>query len=965
MKKNKRLLSLLLMIIISLFFGNLPTYAAENEDTSKRKTVKVGFYRLPGFWEVDSDGAYSGYGYDYLQEIAIINSWEYEYVEGTFDECIERLKNCEIDIMGPIKKADDHDNAFLYSDFSMGNMNAYLYVNSHNTDMLYENLSVVDGKKVGALKCDSCVNVIEEYADKNSINFNIERFTYPEDLIEALNRGSVDMALLNSLCNVRSGRMAASLGTEPWYFAASKVNYEITEELDRARNIICVEKPNLEPLLYERYYSRNGSDILVFTDAEKEYIRDNPVITAVYDPQLAPIEYFDSNTNSYKGISRDLLDAVGKKSGIKFEYVNVSGFSDALRLVREGEIQLITSIIHDYKWANSNNLSMTTPFMSVPMSMIINKHRSYAPEEEMTLAMPKDFFSTFELIKEKSEDKIVICDNLRECLIAVRNGEADAAYMNRYVAEYLLKKPEFKSLQSTGLSSEMIQIAIGINHNVDTRLLGIINKTINSLSYDEWNAIVLNNIMSTKPESLEALLYYYPVQSVIIVVVCLGSIILALVIIIHLKNSYNKKTEDILYNDVLTGYGNYNSFLKRAEIIKQNATGKYAILYIDIDNFKYINEIFGYEAGNEILKNISSNLDRIIEEDELFTRETADNFILMLKYVSYEQILARVEIIRRMSEEVMKRMQLTHRLVMPCGIYIIEDVSEKAEYIVNRARYANKQAKTNKNSGIVFYNSDILEQLKLEKELEADMEYALKNHEFEVYYQPQININTGELAGAEALVRWRHRSRGLLPPGMFIPLFEKNGFILKMDYYVLETVCGDMKGWIEEGKKVCPVSFNYSRMHLYDEGFHKKTIQIAKNYGISKDLLELEITETTAIENLDSFIEQVKELKESGFMISIDDYGSGYSSLNFLQKLDIDTLKLDKSLFDNDEATHKKRIIIRHMVNIAKDLNMQVICEGIETAEQIEFMKEIECSIAQGYYFAKPMPKKNFEEYFK
>ncbi|EFS27535.2 hypothetical protein FUAG_03050 [Fusobacterium ulcerans ATCC 49185] len=254
---------------------------------------------------------------------------------------------------------------------------------------------------------------------------------------------------------------------------------------------------------------------------------------------------------------------------------------------------------------------------------------------------------------------------------------------------------------------------------------------------------------------------------------------------------------------------------------------------------------------------------------------------------------------------------------------------------------------------------EILKYLK-EKNIEDNMEHALENNEFIVYFQPKVELKTNKIAGAEALVRWQDPKKGLIPPDEFIPIFEKNGFITKLDIYVFEEVCKTIRKWLNEGINPIPVSVNLSRMHLQNPNFLKKYKEIQEKYEVPADLLEIELTETLVFENFEQLKKVIDDIHQMGFSCSIDDFGSGYSSLNLLKEIPVDILKLDRIFFSkkNDKRGNS---VIESIISLAKKLNMTTISEGVETISQVEFLRKADCDLVQGYVYSKPLAKDDFE----
>ena len=280
---------------------------------------------------------------------------------------------------------------------------------------------------------------------------------------------------------------------------------------------------------------------------------------------------------------------------------------------------------------------------------------------------------------------------------------------------------------------------------------------------------------------------------------------------------------------------------------------------------------------------------------------------------------------------------------------------------VSAKKTVSDRAYYNRNH-IVFFDGEMSRQIKERRNIEANMMAALENNEFKVYYQPKVSIESGKVVGAEALVRWIRPSGEIISPGKFVPIFEENGFITDMDFAIYRNAISDIAKWLEHDIEVPLVSLNVSRFHLSDDNFCTKLNDLVDSYKVPHKYIELEITESLLTDNIDYLVDMVTKLKEMGFRISIDDFGSGYSSLNLITQLPFDTLKIDGGFFLKNELTDKNKKVISSVVTLAKSLNLETVSEGVETQPQVDFLKELGCDMVQGYFYYKPMPSNAFEE---
>ena len=433
------------------------------------------------------------------------------------------------------------------------------------------------------------------------------------------------------------------------------------------------------------------------------------------------------------------------------------------------------------------------------------------------------------------------------------------------------------------------------------------------------------------------------------------------------RRKMNKELMQSVAVDDLTGLPTKQQHkIEATQIIEENK-GKYAYVSCDIVDFKFFNETYGYAYGNIALKHIASLISKELKKDELISRTTGDHFCMLLRYDKEEGLKERLyRLWDKASEFPIDDKGGSHKAVFRCGVYLIR-TGDDINKVRSRADMARKAINKCFATTLNFYSeADLARELE-KKEMEEELKLAVTERELIVHFQPKFDIASEKIIGAEALIRWNHPRKGMLPPGAFVPLCEENGFICTVDFYVFEEVCRMMKQWMDDGKKLIKVSVNFSRLHLSNPEFVDKMVRIVSEYGLHPSNLEIELTETVAYEEMETLLDVMRQIKEVGFGLSMDDFGSGYSSLNLLREMPVDVLKLDKGFLDDcggNSATREKRII-SHVISMAKDLEISVLAEGVETIQQKEFLKESNCDMIQGYYYAKPMPTERFETYLE
>ena len=411
-------------------------------------------------------------------------------------------------------------------------------------------------------------------------------------------------------------------------------------------------------------------------------------------------------------------------------------------------------------------------------------------------------------------------------------------------------------------------------------------------------------------------------------------------------------------NDPLTGlYAKEYFYLCAGNVIKNNTDKEYDLLCCDIERFKLVNDLYGTKAGDNLLKYVAEMIRSAVEGYGICGRIGSDVFAFLIEHQeSYENscFIKKVESVNLVN--------INLEIILRYGIYCIDDREMPINIACDRASIASNSIKGKYETYFAYYDDTSRQKLLNEQFITSSMKNALDSGQFQVYFQPKYNLKTENIAGCEALVRWIHPERGIMPPADFIPLFEKNGFITDLDIYIWEQCCKKMRTWLDNGSFIAPISVNVSRADVYNPQLPEILLSMLKKYRLSPKYLHLEITETAYTENPEQLINAVSKLKKLGFIIEMDDFGTGYSSLNMLSDLPIDVLKLDIKFIQSEEKKGNNKSILSFIINLAKWLDLTVIAEGVETRAQIDLLKALDCEYVQGYYYAKPLPQSDFEE---
>ena len=441
--------------------------------------------------------------------------------------------------------------------------------------------------------------------------------------------------------------------------------------------------------------------------------------------------------------------------------------------------------------------------------------------------------------------------------------------------------------------------------------------------------------------------------------------ILAIVYCYFLFKKNIKQLEKVAYYDPLTNAFNINKFRNIYEN-KLNSNLKGCIGILNVNKFQIINNTFGEVEANKLLCYISDILNDDIYEGEYFCRDNADQFIFYFKTNQEEVIKARLHAIQCRISRFYEEKKSNFDMKVSFGICVINNKQFAYQDVVNNALWALKTAKQSGES-FVFFDDSLEVTINMENEIESSKLEALKNEEFKLFFQPKYNLQTGQLVGAEALVRWIKQDGKMIFPDQFVPLFEKNGFCVELDFYMVEKVCKQLHDWMVKGLEVYPVSINQSKLLFYRTDYVERLCEITSRYEIPHSLIVLEILEGLAVENIAMMNETIQKLHSQGFKVSLDDFGSGYSALNSLNQLIVDEIKIDRMFLKNiNKWTDTNDLnILRQIIYLIKSLKISVIAEGVEKQIHVDILKEFNCSLGQGYYFSKPVSSLEFENYIE
>lgn len=433
--------------------------------------------------------------------------------------------------------------------------------------------------------------------------------------------------------------------------------------------------------------------------------------------------------------------------------------------------------------------------------------------------------------------------------------------------------------------------------------------------------------------------------------------------LLYTRTRFLNRIQKAPITDPLTGTLNTAGFMKYGSLlIEENRLIGYTCLFLNLKGFRYINQRFGFSHGNTAIRKYAQRVQGYLLPDELFARFGGDNFALLIHSERLDDLLKSVLSVRVhvQLDDLVNTIDISAR----AGIYEAGS-DDTINDVLNKCTIAGMLAKTSPHHQAIWFRDTMLEQYIHDKEVANAFSPAIDNKEFTIYYQPKVSLDGLVLCGCEALARWKQNDK-IIQPSEFIPILEQEGTICILDFYVLENVCRDIRKWLDQGIEPVRISTNFSKIHLHNRNLAKDILRILDRYQIDTKYIEIELTESSGYEDYEALSEFVNTMKANGVHTSIDDFGTGYSSLTLLKNLDIDNIKLDKSFLNQNEPINKSdETVIKTIINMAADLNMQVVCEGVETTEHADLLKSLHCPVAQGFLFDEPLTREEFEERLK
>ncbi|MBR4247391.1 MAG: EAL domain-containing protein [Treponema sp.] len=933
--------------------------------TVSARTIRVPSLETYKFLSNDPPRSLRMYYSDYLSLLAQRCDWQYEYVDlGYADSAAEAnetalklLNEGKLDLIFDVIEQDSPAKLF-YSSIPSVTKHIILVESYKESDFNNANLKRMAGATASASP-DSPFQqrLLEEFSARNGLNLRVVLLPLGRYIEEEFIKNGIEACTQTLSFPVEEQKIIQKLGEYRVFFASRDKG--IIQALDKGVSEILREDPlrfatmMAGPNRGQAFYLGNPSE------QEIAYIKEH-----------SPVHVLENN------IGDDLTELLNVKNEFWKKVSSISGMEFVVDSVKRpdnteflpGISEIPQPVTSDSK-KGGMGLRCTNAFYSVNAVLICapghtieefttSLQRKQGVEITESIAIPLDMMNIVPFFRERfiSFDAKPM-KSVEECLRAIATGKCNAAIINHTYLDHLFKLGRFKSLQKQQKAVYDVPMCIYVSLDRPDVMISILNRAFAQFPYNYYNKL-------SEQQALYARDLLSRQRNRSIMVSSLSGILILFVICVLFVVIYHiKKLRHKMEYDDLTKIHSLNGFEKATGKMLRYKKGNFLLTELNVRDFSFINRIYGTEKGDKILISIAKQIMQCYgkHKDTVLGRGYADNFYIFQRIQDKESsCLNNMESEISLMQDMIGKSENIH-LVIKSG-NAVSDGSESLKILISRAGYARKSNHDSMVENFSVYNEQLKAQRENEEFIENNIEEALKNEEFMVYYQPKTCLDKQTICGAEALVRWKSKD-GLVPPDRFIPVLEKNGLVGKLDNYVYETVFKYMNRLMSENVPLVPVSLNISRLNYNLKAFIENLNSLVKKYGIPKRYIELEIEERFAGANDDFIKDFIERLHREDFKVSMDDFGSGSSSLNMLSEIPVDIIKFDQRFLHHAEYSQASRIVLTSMIKMVHNLGKLTVCEGVETEKHVELLRSVGCNVAQGYYYSKPLNERDFKYY--
>lgn len=955
---TERVLGRITALILALFvvLAAFPYSFAYAADTN---TYIVG--ACGKFGVIQTNTGLSGFACDYVDQLAKYTQKRFTYVDGSPGELFDMLREGELDIIPCVSERELEKyggGEFAAAGFSMITKFSaiYVYDKGKYSAVPFNDALTVRGMRIGYLPEDEedffpeGKFVRSELESAQFIKYNTEA-TMKADFLS----GKLDAVAKNCFRPWENETIVFQFGTEACYFVTRAADTALAAEISVAMSKLFMHYPSFPGDTYQKNISVYGSQKYAYSETERSFLNNTDRVVVAFNLASDTTSSYDPASERITGVAGNIIDRISENTGLEIKIRVYGSLSDCMNAMAAEEADMVFGGIPPSGIEGYSGYFVSAPVTRSPMVIAGKPDSEFADSAGIATAS-----SETEVIKylerfrpqagiSRYSTGLIACEMMDK-------GHESFVCMDCRDAMYL-KTTQYDDLHIFDVlpvfHSECF--AISRRHN---ELRGIMEKSIAHINGNE-SIVDIYSIINSANDADGGKAF-----SVWLIAGTFALLVGALAVLAVLAAVKSRRIAEI---DTLTGGRTKRRYITDSEkLLKKSSPAKWAVVVLDIDKFKFINDHLGYAEGDRMLERLYKTLGDHMEQGEVYARISDDNFACTIRSASDIDIENRInsvfaEFDRRNS------LFVSYPVLFSAGVCRLGECVDRYDMVdfnvaIDRCNIAKRTIKGRHSNAIAFYDGKIRENALREKDYENVMPAALKEHEFLCYIQPKYGTQSRHIEGGEALIRWNSREFGFVFPDNFIPIAEKNGFVVELDFFILEEVCKAMRRWLNRGLTPVVISVNQSRLHLNNDDYIWRLREIVDKYEIPYEYIELELTESVFTDNADLMLRVMQKLHDIGFKLSIDDFGSGYSSLNMLKDIPADVVKIDREFFSDTVNSRKGRAVISTVVDLANNLNMRVISEGVETVEQVNFLQDIECHMVQGYYFSKPMTIKEFEE---
>ena len=934
--KTKLKVIVLLCIVFCTIMG-ATSYA-------KEEVIRVGYNEEYQYIQQTLYGNEEGIWANYFRKLANVSNLKFEFVPCKEYEIQEKLDAGEIDIYGPVEKQATYEQEYVYSSKRYGMDKVVITAPTFNS-IYYDDIEVIGESRL-LIQCEKLVrDELDEYLSYNGLKPVRHNLSQKDITKHNFKYQREDLFVTTALQMNENNKVVAELGSMELYFITDQKHYDklerVTEEVTHNKTLGIL---SFDAMYYEEEQDFDYAKQLL-TEADIQLLNKKDTYTVGYLGDNEPISYYDEE-RKLRGVGIDMMNKIAYDGRFKVKYVDI--LNDPYRDV-DFYLGIPTQL------GGKFDARVTIPYLVSPY-MIVGKEKQY----DSSLRVG---YLSYEGITEEyltncfANVKLSNCSTIEQLTGKIKENKIDYAVVTSLLATSIKDSMPYDNIIVEPIGDNK-NFRIAVSDSLTSKYIFVLNKLINRMGKEsEIETLMDSQLQYNKWPVFQGFVREHITHIRIILVMLL----LMLSSFSFLKGYKQKHGVMKMVNvDDVTGCFTEKYFVEMCEKKLKKGKGEYEIISIDIDNFKHVNDMISYERGTELLVEFANILKGTLVHKELIARVFADKFLILVNREDYAEEWDRFDI-KEVSKEKMISLNQKYNmcLYVSVGVYKIpKDLRDiHIRSMINAANAARTAGKNIYGNTLTIYNELMEEKIVSTNNIIKYMETAITEKEFKAYYQPKMNLKTGEIAGAEALVRWVRKDGNTIFPDQFIPIFEKNSFIITLDYYMFETVCEFLRKNRE--KNIPVISVNLSSVTLLEPKVVQRLVTTTQVYEIPTNRIEIEVTESAFIE-YEQIKDVIDEFKRQGFIISMDDFGSGVSSLGRLKELPVDILKIDKQFLNNITNNTKGYLIMKHIIGMAQELESETISEGVETIEQARLLKEMGCDLVQGYFFSRPISEENF-----